>query len=381
MAGFAILFVAAAALAAPMTVLAINNDVASIQEDQYYAPRNRKTLRRTLTEEAQQQQKQHQRSIGAIAEQTIALSTFQNALKESVQVLGTLNTYLGDAAVTALMPWNQAFDTLPDGFLERLMESDWILHRQNLLLYHIHIGNSLPYSSHPSTSSTTSTLSMANGETIVLNINNGNMQFENYANVVAYEEASNGYAYIIDKVLAPSFMSNTIMDIVTSSSSSSSLATPTSSTSTFATLIVTAGLENLLSHSRAAFTVFCPSNEAVAALGEATLAYLQSSDGAEMLQQIITYHIVSGVYASVNMITKEEGSNRITLRSLLDGSNLSIEMVDHDDMFTVDGVLVTMADTLAMNGIVHIIPKVLTPPSMWLTTTTKTTTTSGIPPV
>jgi transforming growth factor-beta-induced protein len=202
---------------------------------------------------------------------------------------------------------------------------------------------------------------MANGEVVVLNMDNGNIHIEN-ANVVAYERASDGHVYIIDKVLAPSFMSNTIMDILTSWSSSESATTSTStSTSTFVALIVTAGLEDLLSHSRAALTVFSPSNHAFAALGDGTLAYLQSIDGAEMLQQIITYHIVSGVYPSVNI---PNGNSE--LRSLFNGNNLSIEKHDNNDdnAFTVNGVLVTVADTLAINGIVHIIPTVLTPPPM-----------------
>ena len=46
----------------------------------------------------------------------------------------------GTQPVTVMMPWNQAFDDLPAGTVEKLLEPGYVAHLQNVLRYHIHNG-------------------------------------------------------------------------------------------------------------------------------------------------------------------------------------------------------------------------------------------------
>ena len=151
--------------------------------------------------------------------------------------------------------------------------------------------------------------------------------------MIAYAEPIDGVAYMLDEVLLPSFLSQSIVDVATAA------------TSTLASLVATAGYEEILSSPDADLTVFAPTDEAFAALDADLLNFLQSPEGLETLQGVLAYHVLPDVYPSMNI---PEGTTEI---ASLEGQTLSISK--SVDAVTVNGVTVAVADVLANNGIVR----------------------------
>ena len=119
------------------------------------------------------------------------------------------------------------------------MEPEWILHLQDVLLYHVTDGN---------VSSTDLSdgmmVTMANNETIDIGITGDVVSINEAAEVILPNiYVDNGVAHIINAVLTPNFISTTIIDIASAA------------TTTLAQLVVLAELDDELSSADGAFTV------------------------------------------------------------------------------------------------------------------------------
>jgi uncharacterized surface protein with fasciclin (FAS1) repeats len=102
------------------------------------------------------------------------------------------------------------------------------------------------------------------------------------------------------------------------------------------------------------FTVFAPTNEAFAALPAGTLESLLKPENKEQLVQILTYHVVSGKVMSTDL---KDGMAAKTVQ----GGEVKIGI--SKDGVKVNDAKVTKADVNASNGVVHVIDKVILPPS------------------
>lgn len=102
------------------------------------------------------------------------------------------------------------------------------------------------------------------------------------------------------------------------------------------------------------FTVFAPTNEAFAALPAGTLETLLKPENKDMLVSILTYHVVAGKVKSTDL------SNGMTA-STVNGANITVTINDMGVM--INDAKVTAADIEAKNGVVHVIDKVILPPS------------------
>ncbi|MBT8219079.1 MAG: fasciclin domain-containing protein [Bacteroidia bacterium] len=102
------------------------------------------------------------------------------------------------------------------------------------------------------------------------------------------------------------------------------------------------------------FTVFAPTNDAFAALPEGTLENLLKPENKETLVSILTYHVVPGKVMSTDL---SDGM----MASTVNGAKVTIGV--SSDGVTVNGANVTAADISASNGVVHVIDKVILPPS------------------
>jgi uncharacterized surface protein with fasciclin (FAS1) repeats len=104
------------------------------------------------------------------------------------------------------------------------------------------------------------------------------------------------------------------------------------------------------------FTVFAPTNDAFAALPEGTLENLLKPENKDQLVAILTYHVVPGKVMSTDL---SDGQKAATVQ----GADVEIQIKDGKVM--VSGATVTTADIEATNGVVHVIDKVILPPSKW----------------
>jgi uncharacterized surface protein with fasciclin (FAS1) repeats len=102
------------------------------------------------------------------------------------------------------------------------------------------------------------------------------------------------------------------------------------------------------------YTVFAPTNEAFAALPAGTLDNLLKPENKQQLVNILTYHVVEGNVKSTDLSNNMEAKtlNGAGVKVLLNGSNVKI-----------NDASVTLADVEASNGVVHVIDKVMLPPT------------------
>ncbi|MFZ4551844.1 MAG: fasciclin domain-containing protein [Aquabacterium sp.] len=98
-------------------------------------------------------------------------------------------------------------------------------------------------------------------------------------------------------------------------------------------------------------TIFAPSDAAFKALPAETLSKL--SKDPEALKNLLNFHIVQGVIKSTDIT----GSST---KETLQGAKISISKAG--DFVTVEDAMVTSADKVATNGVIHVIDTVLTPP-------------------
>ena len=123
----------------------------------------------------------------------------------------------------------------------------------------------------------------------------------------------------------------------------------------FTTLVdalVATGLDEALA-GEGPFTVFAPTDDAFAALPEGTLESLDE----ETLAEILKYHVVAGEFMAADVVGLD-GQSVETLQ----GESVAIS-IDGDTVMVNDATVVT-ADVAASNGVIHVIDKVLLPPSI-----------------
>lgn len=126
----------------------------------------------------------------------------------------------------------------------------------------------------------------------------------------------------------------------------------------FSTLLValqTAELTETLS-SEGPFTVFAPTNEAFAAIDEATLTALLSDT--ETLEQVLLYHVVEGEVLAADVVELSEAET-------VQGEAITIT-VEADTVMLNSTATVSETDIMASNGVIHVIDSVLLPPDVTL---------------
>lgn len=102
------------------------------------------------------------------------------------------------------------------------------------------------------------------------------------------------------------------------------------------------------------FTVFAPTNKAFDALPEGTLDNLLKPENKDQLIAILTYHVVPAQVLSSDL------SDGMTAETV-NGAEVTITI--ENGTVKVNGAEVTKADIQASNGVVHVIDKVILPPS------------------
>jgi uncharacterized surface protein with fasciclin (FAS1) repeats len=124
--------------------------------------------------------------------------------------------------------------------------------------------------------------------------------------------------------------------------------------STLVKAVQAAGLVDVLKGD-GPFTVFAPTNAAFDALPDGVLEMLLKPENVNTLKSILTYHVIGSKVMSTDL---SDGASAGTV----EGSDVNISIDGSTVM--VEGATVTTADVEATNGVVHIIDKVILPPSV-----------------
>lgn len=123
----------------------------------------------------------------------------------------------------------------------------------------------------------------------------------------------------------------------------------------FTTLVAAvkaAGLVDTLK-SEGPFTVFAPTNAAFAALPEGTVENLLKEENKAQLVAILTYHVVGAKVMAADVKSGEVKT--------VQGSPVTLAV--KEGSVTINGANITATDIEASNGVIHVIDKVILPPS------------------
>ena len=129
------------------------------------------------------------------------------------------------------------------------------------------------------------------------------------------------------------------------------IATNSSTFTTLATALEAADLLDVL-NSDGPFTIFAPTDEAFAALPPAAIDALLQPENKESLVELLSYHVVPGAFLSTDL----KPGDFVTV----EGSTVAIDVAQ---TLTVNSSSVVVADVIASNGVIHIIDRVIIPPS------------------
>jgi uncharacterized surface protein with fasciclin (FAS1) repeats len=113
------------------------------------------------------------------------------------------------------------------------------------------------------------------------------------------------------------------------------------------------------------FTVFAPTNEAFAKLPAGTVDNLLKPENKGTLVKVLTYHVVPGRMTAVNLMKAvKDGEGTATLKTVA-GENLWVKQAGPGKLTVTDSkgnvAMVTIADVLQSNGVIHVVDTVLLP--------------------
>jgi len=270
------------------------------------------------------------KSIVEIAVEDGRFSTLVAAL-QAADLVGTLE---GEGPFTVFAPTDDAFAMLPEGTVDALLEDTEAL--SEVLLYHVVPGNVMA-----SDVVSLSSAETASGEEISINVDGSTVMINEARVVVADIEASNGVIHVVDSVLLPPAESQSIVSIAVEDGRFSTLVAALQAADLVGTL-----------EGEGPFTVFAPTDDAFAMLPEGTVDALLND--IPTLQSILLYHVVPG-----NVMA----SDVVSLSSADTASGLELSISVENGAVKINDAQVIITDIVASNGVIHVIDRVILPPS------------------
>lgn len=249
-------------------------------------------------------------------------------LLAAVDAAGLTETLQGDGPFTVFAPTDDAFDALPAGTVDALLQDIPAL--TDILLYHV-LDAEVPSSAVGDYSLVTT----LNGVDFKVSTDGG--VFINDAEVVIVDvEASNGVIHVIDSVLIPPA---TIGEIAAGSEDFT---------------ILTAALEaadlKTTLEGDGPFTVFAPTDAAFAKLPAGTVDSLLND--IPTLTSILLYHVNGSRLPAADVV----GSTSVATLAGIDAN------VDAGAL-TIGGAAIVGTDIPARNGVIHVLDDVMLPPA------------------
>ncbi|MEM1186977.1 MAG: fasciclin domain-containing protein [Pseudomonadota bacterium] len=247
------------------------------------------------------------------------------------------------ATFTVFAPTDDAFAALGQDTIDALLADPETL--SDILLYHVISDQAVD--AETALSLAGNTVEMANGDIVALTIRDGDL-FINGSQVVATDvEASNGIIHVIDAVLMPPSDAAATGNII-------EVAVANGSFTTLVAAVEAAGLVETLADPEGTFTVFAPTDEAFAAVGDETINALLADIDA--LADVLLYHVISG--AAVDSITATSLLGEMV--EMANGDSVTVDI--RDGALFINDSQVVIADVPATNGVIHVIDAVLLPP-------------------
>jgi uncharacterized surface protein with fasciclin (FAS1) repeats len=280
--------------------------------------------------------------IIAIAEADGRFMTLLAAL-EAADLVETLK---GEGPFTVFAPTDDAFDELPEGTIDSLLDDIPAL--TDILLYHVVEGKVMAADVVNLTEAET-----VSGGTLSITVEDSTVMINDAEVIIPDIETSNGVIHVIDSVLIPpegegdttdtaSVPSGEEMDIVDTAVADGR----------FTTLVAALEAADLVEtlKGEGPFTVFAPTDDAFDELPEGTINSLL--DDIPALTDILLYHVVEGEVMAADVVNLTEAET-------VSGGILTITVVD--DSVMINDAEVIIPDIETSNGVIHVIDTVLIP--------------------
>ncbi len=262
----------------------------------------------------------------------VSNSTDHGTLKLAINACNLGGTLSGPGPFTLFAPTDAAFNALPAGTVAALLAD--IPQLTDILLHHV-IGDSVMSTMLSNGMMATTLL----GTDVTVTINGGNVYIDNAMVTVADIVADNGVVHVIDAVLLPPAPTNSVYDIVSNSTDHGTLKTAINACNLGGTL-----------SGPGPFTLFAPTDAAFNALPAGTVAALLAD--IPQLTDILLHHVIGDSVMSTML------SNGMMATTLL-GTDVTVT-INGGNVY-IDNAMVTVADIVADNGVVHVIDAVLLP--------------------
>jgi uncharacterized surface protein with fasciclin (FAS1) repeats len=132
---------------------------------------------------------------------------------------------------------------------------------------------------------------------------------------------------------------------------------------TLVAAVKAAGLVDTLS-GPGPFTVFAPTDDAFAKLPAGTVDTLVKPENKATLDKILTYHVVKGKITSKDLMKKIKKGGGTYSVATIEGGKLTFTMANGGIQITDEKggtAMITTADVIQSNGVIHVIDSVLMP--------------------
>ncbi len=285
-----------------------------------------------------------------IVETAVAAGTF-NTLVAALQATG-LDATLADesASFTVFAPTDAAFAAIGEETIATLLENPDVL--SSILLQHVVATEANSIAAY---SLSGNDLETASGAMIPLAINaDTDMLTFGGANIVTKDiYTTNGVIHVIDTVIVAD------VEIPTTAQSIVDVAVANGNFTTLVAALQATGLDTVLADPDTDFTVFAPTDDAFALLGQETIDALLTDTDA--LRNILLYHVIVGAEVLQDAaVTVAQGSDsKVTM-----GNEQQVALSFADSMLYVNQSKVSAADVMADNGVIHVVDQVILPPTM-----------------
>jgi transforming growth factor-beta-induced protein len=250
----------------------------------------------------------------------------------------------GEGPFTVFAPTNDAFAALFAALQISDLDEVSIEDLTSILTYHVLGDNVL------SSEISAGTVEAVSGEELQITID-GAVMLNGTIKVIQTDiQGTNGVVHVIDAVLVPpTEKSNTIADIAVANSEFSILVEA----------LMKADLVGAVADKEAELTVFAPTNDAFVALLSDLGANSLDDISVESLTNILLYHVIGSKAMSSDLT-----SGYYPTLSTFSGNNISMYVQVDGGVSINNSIMVTAADVEADNGVIHVVDKVILPPSV-----------------
>ena len=260
-------------------------------------------------------------------------------LVAALEASGLAASLLDQGPFTVFGPTNAAFDAMPAGTYAALLRPENKGRLLKVLTYHVVPG------AYYADVLRDGPLGTQEGQKVLIDVGAFGIMFGDARVVKGDDKATNGVIHQIDRVLIPPDLGPEAADVVALIGKLENQKTLTQALDL--ALLVDAH------KGTGPFTVFAPTDGAFEKLPEGVLARLLRPENKAQLAELLKYHVVPQLVPSERL---RDGGLQT-----LNGAGLPV-VVTGQSAPRVAGGTVALADTVAGNGVVHVVDTVLVPP-------------------